>query len=111
MGRRGMAEEKVSLPVVRGAGETLRRDLWWVQPLAVFLGFSAFIVYSTWAAFQGNHYYLAANGENYLSPFYSPELFGDSPHALFGGKPASWPGFLPFSAALLILPFPGLFRF
>src|SRR2546423_4990621 len=95
-GRVGMSEVRMNLPVVRGAGETLRRDLWWVQPLAVFLGFSAFIVYSTWAAFQGEHHYLAKNGENYLSPFYSPELFGGTPekptpHALFGPKPAWWP--------------------
>lgn len=114
-----MAEGKVSLPVVRGAGATSRIDLWWVQPLAVFLGFSAFIVYSTWAAFQGEHYWLEKDAggvkydyaANYLSPFYSPEIFGPSPHALFGGKPSWWPAFIPFSAALLILPFPGLFRF
>ncbi len=46
----------------------------------------------------------------YLSPFYSPELFGDSPHAWFGPKPAWWPGWLPFSPALLILWAPGGFR-
>ena len=46
----------------------------------------------------------------YLSPFYSPELFGGSPHAWFGPKPGWWPAWLPFSPALLILPFPGLFR-
>jgi hypothetical protein len=38
-------------------GETARPDFWWRQPLLVFLGLSAFIVYSTWAAFQGAHYY------------------------------------------------------
>ena len=43
----------VTLPKQRGFGETTRTDAWWMQPLAVFLGFSAFIVYSTWAAFQG----------------------------------------------------------
>ena len=32
-------------------------------------------------------------------------------HAWFGPKPAWWPALLPFSPALLILPFPGLFRF
>ena len=111
-----MAEGKVSLPVVRGAGETKRMDLWWIQPLAVFLGFSAFIVYSTWAAFQNDHYWLAKDAvnqyeANYLSPFYSPELFGQSPHNLFGGKPAWWPGWMPFSAAFLILWAPGGFRF
>ncbi len=36
----------------RGFGETTRKDLWWVGSLATFLGFSAFIAYSTWAAFQ-----------------------------------------------------------
>jgi hypothetical protein len=106
-----MSEARVSLPVVRGFGETSRRDLWWLQPLAVFLGFSTFIVYSTWAAFQGQYYYLETNGANYLSPFYSPELFGPSPHALFGPKPAWWPAWMPFSAALLILWAPGGFRF
>ena len=65
------------------------------------------MVYATWAAFQGTHY----TSGPYLSPFYSPELFGDSPHAWFGAKPAAWPALLPFSPALLILPFPGLFRF
>jgi len=40
----------------RSFGETMRRDAWWVQPLVVFLAFSAFIVYATWAAFQGAHY-------------------------------------------------------
>jgi hypothetical protein len=90
-----------------GFGATARRDRWWLKPLLVFLGFSAFIVYSTWAAFQGSHYHFG----NYLSPFYSPELFGDSPHALFGPKPGWWPGWLPFSPALLILWAPGGFRF
>jgi hypothetical protein len=73
----------------------------------VFLGLSAFIVYGTWAAFQGEHYHVGP----YLSPFYAPELFGDSPHAWFGPKPGWWPAILPFSPALLILPFPGGFRF
>jgi hypothetical protein len=95
------------LPVIRPRwGETMRRDRWWVQPAIVLTILSSFIVYATWAAFQGRHY---AHGP-YLSPFYSPELFGDSPHAWFGPKPAWWPGWLVFSPALLILPFPGLFR-
>lgn len=91
----------------RKFGETTRRDAWWVQPLLVFLGLSTFIVYSTWAAFQGNHYEFGP----YLSPFYSPLLYGDSPHAWFGVHPSWWPGALPFSAALLILWAPGGFRF
>lgn len=95
------------LAPARGFGETTRRDTWWVQPLFTFLGLSTFVVYATWAAFQNEHYFL----DPYLSPFYSPELFGSSPHAWFGPKPAWWPGWLPFSPALIILPIPGAFRF
>jgi hypothetical protein len=95
------------LPVQRGFGETLRRDLWWVNPLIVLVVFSSFLIYGTWAAFQNGHYTYGP----YLSPFYSPEIWGDSQHAILGPKPGWWPGWLPFSPALLILPFPGLFRF
>jgi hypothetical protein len=96
------------LPILhRGFGETLRRDAWWIQPLVTFVILGGFVVYATWAAFQNAHY----TAGPYLSPFYSPEIFGDSPHAWFGPKPSWWPGLLPFSPALIILPFPGLFRF
>jgi hypothetical protein len=95
------------LPVIRRRlGESMRQDRWWTQPAAVFVLFSGFMIYATWAAFQNRHYTFGP----YLSPFYSPELFGDSPHAWFGPKPAWWPAWLVFSPALLILPFPGLFR-
>jgi hypothetical protein len=90
----------------RGFGETSRRDLWWLPSLLTFLGFSAFIVYSTWAAFQGEHYRFGP----YLSPFYSPELLG-SATAWFGPKPGWIPSWIPFTAALLILWAPGGFRF
>jgi hypothetical protein len=100
-----------ALPPQRKFGQTTRSDAWWVQPLFVFLGFAAFIVYSAWAGLQGNHYWLETGGANYISPFYSPEIFGDSPHAIFHGKPGFWPGWLPFSPALLILWAPGGFRF
>jgi hypothetical protein len=98
-----------TLPVLdhRGFGQTSRRDAWWVPnvpPLAIFTGF---IIYATWAAFQNVHYEFGP----YLSPFYSPLLLGDPPHAWFGPRPAGWPGWVPFSPALLILPFPALFRF
>jgi hypothetical protein len=84
----------------------MRRDAWWVKPLLVFLCLGSFVVYSTWAAFQGEHY---VSGP-YISPFYSPEVFGSSPHSWFGPKPGWWPGWLPFSPALLVLWVPGLFR-
>ena len=78
----------VSLPLrQRSFGETSRRDRWWVQPALVFAGLSAFIVYATWAAFQGRYYTYGP----YLSPFYSPELWGNSPHAWFGPPPGWWP--------------------
>jgi hypothetical protein len=107
------------LPTVGGHSDaplsTTRADNWWVGPALTFLGLSAFVVYATWGAFQGVHFYY----EPYLSPFYSPVIFsdpalpGNAPlhHALGGAWPTWWPGFIPASAALLILPFPGAFRF
>ena len=102
--------EPVVIPLQpRGFGTTLRRDAWWAQPLVTFLVLGAFVVYATWAAFQGAHYEYGP----YLSPFYSPLLFGEGPHSWFGpwARPGWWPGVLPFSAALLILWAPGGFRF
>jgi len=104
-----MASAPTSLPVVRSFGETSRRDQWWTTPAVVSAVFLSFIVYATWAAFQGNHYHYTKDGRDYLSPFYSPELWGDPEHAWFGGRPSWWPAFV--TPALLILPFPGLFRF
>src|SRR6266404_1628287 len=101
-----MANADATLPQ-RTFGQTMRRDTWWVQPLIVFIGLSAFVAYSTWAALQGEHYYFGP----YLSPFYSPEIFGSSPHPLFGPKPGWWPAMMPFSPSMLILWVPGLFRF
>jgi hypothetical protein len=87
-------------------GYTSRKDAWWVQPSVVFIGLSAFVIYTTWAALQGKNYFFGP----YLSPLYSPEFFGESPHALFGIKPGWWPAALPYSPALLILWAPALFR-
>src|SRR6185503_14385400 len=95
------------LPPQRRFGETLRRDTWWLPNVPVLVVLTGFVIYATWAALQNANYTYGP----YLSPFYSPELFGSSPHALFGPKPDLWPGWLPFSPALLILPFPALFRF
>src|SRR5688572_27505340 len=47
-----------------GFGVTARKDIWWARPLFVFLGLSSFIVYATWAAFQGEHYAIGP----YISP-------------------------------------------
>src|SRR3954468_6486075 len=101
-----MNETTAAAPQGTGFGATMRKDTWWLGPLATSIGLLAFVVYSTWAAFQGVNYHW----ESYLSPFYSPELFGDSPHAWFGPKPGWWPAFVPFSPALLVLWAPGGFR-
>lgn len=116
-----MADANV-LPQQRRFAETLRPDAWWLQPLAVFLGFAAFIVYSTWAAFHpvanGNcAYWFHGNGADYLSPFFSPQLFYPAQfpelarHAWFGIQPSFWPGWLIFSPAFLVLWAPAGFRF
>jgi len=98
---------QLAAPLARhGFGQTSRRDAWWIQPAIVFIVLSAFVVYATWAAFQNAYYSFG----NYLSPFYSPELLGDSGHAWFGTRPAWWPGWLPFSPALLVLWAPAGFR-
>ena len=106
----------IPLPLQRSFAETKRLDNWWLPPAAVFLGLSAFIVYSTWAAFQGKNY--TVPGTSYLSPFCSPELFYSpavypegSGHAWFGEVPGWWPGWLPYSPAFLILWAPAGFRF
>ncbi len=93
-----MDRVQIAIPV-RGFGETSRPDAWWVQPLAVFSAFSAFIGYATWASYQGADY----RSGPYLSPFYSPELYGDPEHALFGAKPGWWPLWLRFSPAALVM--------
>jgi len=88
---------------------TARTDRWWVGPMLTVLGLGGFCVYATWAAFQGEHYYVAP----YLSPFYSPLLFvkpgvvGGAPisDAWLGAWPTWWPAFLPASPAFLILAF------
>lgn len=100
-----MSQLPRSLPIAPSFAETRRKDFWWVQPLFVFLGFSTFIVYSTWAAFQAAHYRFGP----YISPFYSPELFGGA-HSWFGAKPHWFPSWMPWSPAFLILWAPGGFR-
>lgn len=90
-----------------GIFQTHRQDLWWLQSFLTFVGLGGFIVYSTWAAFQGVHYHFG----NYLSPMYSPEIFGNSPHSWFGPKPSWIPAWIPFTPALIILWAPGGFRF
>jgi hypothetical protein len=98
-----MTQEVVQL-TRRRFGETMRRDAWWAPQVGAFAILTSFLAYATWAAFQNAHYECGP----YLSPFYSPLLFGGSPQAWFSAAPRWLPAISP---ALLILPFPAGFRF
>ncbi|MGR6963339.1 hypothetical protein ACU610_02610 [Geodermatophilus sp. URMC 61] len=78
---------------------TLRTDRWWVQPLLTALALVAFVVYSSFRAFQNAYYF----SEPYISPFYSPCITtaceGDTFPKLFTGP--DW-----ISPAIYILVFP-----
>ncbi len=109
------------LPVVGGHEpgfcKTKRTDNWWAGPGVTFFVFSMFVVYTTWALWQAEHYYASP----YLSPYYEPILFsnygmpgieGAAPldHAWFGSWTSWWPSFIPPSPAIWILVFPLSFR-
>ena len=100
----------------------LRDDKWWISPLLVLLGLLSFVIYSTWAAWQGEYFWWSGGNEGfggYLSPFYSPTVYIDPSkpgvppmyHSLLGSWP-EWLSWLPGqSPAWLILIFPLSFRF
>lgn len=77
---------------------TKRTDNWSLEPLAIAIGFTLFIIYATWRTFENQYFELG----NLLSPFYSPKL--------------DWPWFLSGlpqwmkSPAVLILWIPAGFR-
>jgi hypothetical protein len=83
--------------------KTLRADRWWLYPLTTFVVFTAFVIYATWRAFSGAHYFV----EPYLSPFYSPCLGECVSGSSDFGQPFGW---FPLSSALIILIFPLGFR-
>ena len=102
---------KVVLGGARGGPEdtTLREDRWWLQPLVIVSVLSAFVIYSTWAAFQNKNYYVGASlHRDLISPFYSPCIGG-----LVRARRVA-PGLASagsdLSPALLILIFPLGFR-
>jgi hypothetical protein len=42
---------------VQITAHTLRIDRWWLQPVLTQFGLLAFVIYSTWVAFQNADYY------------------------------------------------------
>lgn len=96
------------VPIERsGFAETQRNDLWWLQWFAYFAGLGFFlIIYPTWALLQNAHF----RYDNYLSPFYSPELYGSAKAWLGTGKAPFWPDWMVWSPALLIMWAPAGFR-
>jgi hypothetical protein len=86
---------------------TLRRDKWYIEPLAIFLGLTAFVLDGVWAAFRDSGYYAGSSlSRNYLSPYYSPCFTESCPTHTFGFDISWW----RISPALLILIFPLGFR-
>lgn len=89
--------------------KTLRTDRWWLQPTITVAVLGLFVIYATFRAFEGKHYFY----EPLISPFYSPclstscvegaSLFGQpfGTIVLFG---------MAVSPALFILIFPLGFR-
>jgi len=74
---------------------TSRQDTWWIKPLTTVVVLGAFVIYSTWRAFENQFYAVGP----YLSPFYSPLLTFN--WSIFGWN---------ISPALYILVFPLGFR-
>src|SRR5579872_2571862 len=96
-------------------GETLRRDRWWLQPTVTVSVLTAFVVYVTWAAFQGRDYYVGLRGpgtahRDLISPLYSPCLTQSC--VAYPGSHPSWLvlHWWTITPALLILVVPGGFR-
>jgi hypothetical protein len=105
-------------------GATARRDAWWAYPLATFLGLLAFLIYANVIVFAVPGYFEIRQNKAdffalhnpavapYLAPFSSPLIFdAESHHAwIHSARPSWWPGWFPFSSAMLILIFPAGFR-
>lgn len=59
---------------------TFRRDLWWLEPALVVIGFTAFVIYTLWAGTTTSGYY----ADPYMSPFFSPCITANCEHLTFG---------------------------
>ncbi len=81
---------------------TLRKDRWWLAPVATVAGLSTFVAYSAWAAFVNSDYYHAP----YLSPFYSPCVASNCVYQQLPIIGTWW----RISPAIIVLVFPLGFR-
>jgi hypothetical protein len=81
----------------RRFGSTARRDRWWLAPLLIAVGLTAFGLYSVVVVAMGADYVSTGGGAHYLSPFYSPDL-------------ESWGVHLPFTYVFLVIWVPLGFR-
>ncbi len=87
---------------------TLRKDTWWIEPVTTVVILTAFVVYSTWAAFVGKDYYAGIGfNRDLISPFYSPCI---AQSCVTGSHTFGTLPFWSWSPALLILIFPLGFR-
>ncbi|HZT67316.1 MAG TPA: hypothetical protein VFA11_16120 [Acidimicrobiales bacterium] len=85
----------------------LRVDWWWLQPAITFVVLLGFVVYSTWTVFTPHDFYAGPSvGRHYLSPYYSPCIT----NRCKGGTTWNLVSWWPFSAGILMMPFPILFR-
>ena len=101
-------------PRAKIAAKTLRKDNYKREPLITFAVLTAFVIYSTFRAFYGKHYF----AEPYISPFFSPPLSSAVEHAAKYGNIGVPPhlSWLPtteyvFTPAIWILVVPLGFRF
>jgi hypothetical protein len=97
-----MATSTTGAPRAAVGVATLRRDAWWLSPLVTLVVLAGFVVYGSWVAFYGKHYF----ADPYLSPFYSPCLAANCEHATWQVIGGWW----RLSPALLVLPIPLGFR-
>jgi hypothetical protein len=90
------------------AVKTLRQDRWWLQPVITVSILTAFVVYSTWSAFNPHNYYVGAlQHRDLISPFFSPCLATSCVEgSQIGFALSGW----SLSPAFLILIFPLGFR-
>jgi hypothetical protein len=76
---------------------TQRHDNWWIEPALVFVGFTLFVIYTVWRAFEADYFEVGP----YLSPFFSPKMGEYFPW---------WTQTMKWSPAILVLWVPCIFR-